>query len=403
VARKTLDALVPVQQRKYANAFKANGYETLVYSRLKHGTPCSCQSSRRAQASILDEQTGKLKKGQMEKILTGGLSFRVNPYGVKEPMRDDLRAPRGGQSQPRDEQIYDVLDNSKPVADWELEDDVLDNPNATVTRAANGDEDDAQADIVDQTADDASELVDIEAYANDSKCAVCFGTGYVGGFTLLNGLRLVICTQWPAISNLVGTIEPNRVPHSFFTTDVSFTVTLPKGVIGVDAFRLWNNDLQIHPLTITIDGLSYSMDLLRAFCDGRPHTFRFQFERLTYFTHVELQFNLSAIPALFDFPRGTFGANMQNVENLEDMQLYASPEIPNIEREDMLVECTLGKALVVSSVTDWKTNKRDILGWDVNVRALQPSELLNLLPRRHPTHQKSTYMIRDNIDGGRRT
>lgn len=402
VARRTLDALVPIQQRKYANAFEANGYETLVYNRLRHGVACSCQADRRAQATVLG-QDGKLKPGQMEKLLTGGLNFKISPYGVKEPMREDLRSARGGATQPNDARKYDVAGNSKPLADFDLESDDLDNPYATNTQAANGDEDDAQADIVDQSIDDASENFDAEEYLNDSKCAVCFGTGYVGGFSLLNGLRLVLSTQWADITDLQGTIELNRNPHSFFVTSVSFQAVFPKGVIGVDTFRVWNNDIQIHAQTIEIDNLTYSMDLLRAKCDGLPHTITLTFERLTYFTHVELQFNMSTQRALFEFPRGSFGSNMQLIENLEDMQLNASPAIPNIEREDMLVECTLGKVLVVSAVTDWKTAKRDILGWDVTVRALQPAELLNLLPRRHPVHQKTTYMVRDNSDGVRRT
>ncbi len=401
VARKTLEALVPVQQRKYANAFEANGYETLVYNRLKHGLACSCQGDRRAQATVLGED-GKLKPGQMEKLLTGGLSFKVSPYGVKEPMREDLRVPRGGKPQPNDDRKYDVMDNDVPLADFDLESDDFDNPNATQTTAKNGDEDDAQ-DIIDQTTDDASENFDGEEYQNDSKCAICFGTGYVGGFSLLNGYRLVMSTQWPSILTLAGTIELNRQPHAFFANNVVFQATLPKGAIGVDTFRVWNNDIQIHPSAITIDGLSYSMDLLRAFCDGTPHQIGLAFDRMTYFTHVELQFNTSDQRALFEFPRGSFGSNMQLVENLEDMQLNASPAIPQIEREDMLVECTLGKAMVVQSVQDWKTAKRDILGWDVTVRALQPAELLNILPRRHPVHQKTTYMVRDNSDGQRRT
>lgn len=401
VARKTLDALVPIQQRKYANAFEANGYETLVYNRLKHGLACSCQGDRKAQATVLGED-GKLKPGQMEKLLTGGLSFKIGPYGVKEPMREDLRAIRGGKAQPNDDRKFDVMDNDKRVADFDLESDDLDNPYATKTKAQNGDEDDAQ-DILDQTTDDVSQNFDGEEYVNDSKCAICFGTGYVGGFSLLNGLRMVICTQWTDITAMAGTIEINRQPHAFFTTSVSFRAVFPKGVIGVDTFRVWNNDIQIHAQSIAIDNLPYSMDLLRAKCDGLPHIITLTFERLTYFTHVELQFNMSDQRALFDFPRGSFGSNMQLVENLEDMQLNASPAIPNIEREDMLVECTLGKVLIVQSVTDWKTAKRQILGWDVMVRALQPAEILNLLPRRHPIHQKTTYMVRDNSDGVRRT
>jgi hypothetical protein len=211
-------------------------------------------------------------------------------------------------------------------------------------------------------------------------------------------------TQWdPAKLSVSGTIEANRIPHAFMADRVDFTVTLPKGVVGVDTLRCWNNDRQTFPSSILIDNLPYSVGLLRAFCDGREHTVSILHDKLTYWTHLELQFNLSTQRALFELPRKTDGSNMQLVEAAEDMQLNVSPMVPNLDREDLLIECTLGKAMVVQSVTDWKTAKREILGWDASIRVLQPSEILNLLPRRRTTHQKSTYMVRDNQDGRRRT
>lgn len=404
VAKTMLDRVVPVQQRRYANALEVNGYETLVYNRLRHGTACSCQNRRGAAATVLDER-GKLKPGHMDELLTGGLSFKVQPYGTREPMRSDLRAVRGAGPAKHDDQMFDGAEDGEDLADFDL-DGEFDNPNTTVTHAANGDVDNNQdQDIIDnQDLDDEAEVFDGETYVNDSKCAVCFGTGFVGGFSLLNGLRLVMCTQWDATKlTIQGTIEANQIPNAFMSTRVDFKATLPKGVIGIDTFRVWNNDKQTQPSSILIDNLPYSVGLCRAFCDGREHTISILYDKLTYFTHVELQFNLSTTRALFELPRKTDGSNMALAEAAEDMQLNCSPSIPSLEREDMLIECTLGKAMIVQSVTDWKTSKRDILGWDASIRVLQPSELLNLLPRRRTVHQKSTFMVRDNSDGRRRT
>lgn len=401
VAKQMLERSVPVQQRRYANAFEVNGYETLVYNRLRHGLACSCQNRRGSAATILDE-SGKLRPGHMDELLTGGLSFKVQPYGTREPMRGDLRAIRGAGPAKHDDQMFDGAEDSDALTDYDIDDD-FDSPNTTRTHAADGDVDDV-LDDTGQNPDDESEIFDAEEYVNDSKCTVCFGTGFVGGFSLLNGLRLVMSTQWdPAKLSVSGTIEANRIPHAFMADRVDFTVTLPKGVVGVDTLRCWNNDRQTFPSSILIDNLPYSVGLLRAFCDGREHTVSILHDKLTYWTHLELQFNLSTQRALFELPRKTDGSNMQLVEAAEDMQLNVSPMVPNLDREDLLIECTLGKAMVVQSVTDWKTAKREILGWDASIRVLQPSEILNLLPRRRTTHQKSTYMVRDNQDGRRRT
>lgn len=403
VAKQMLERVVPVQQLRYANALEVNGYETMVYSRLKHGTVCSCQSRRGAAATLLDEN-GKLKPGHMDTLLSGGLSFRVQPYGTKDPQRSDLRDIRGAEQQKEGDDVFLDDDGGNQLADFDIEDD-LENPHTTVTHAPNEDEEDAQ-DIIDHSElDDNTTGFDAEQYTNDTKCAICFGSGYVGGFSLLNGLRLVLTTQWDqtALRLVNGTIETNRTPYSFMSQEVQFTVVFPKGVAGVDTFRVWNNDMQTHPSAILIDNLPYSMDLLRAFCDGRAHTLTVKHDKLTYWTHVELQFNLSDKIERFELPRKTDGSNMSMVDPAEDMALNASPTIPDLQREDVLVECTLGKALIVNSVTDWKTSKRNILGWDVNARVIQPAELLNLLPRRRSTHQQTTWMVRDNADGRRRT
>jgi hypothetical protein len=394
-----LDRVVPVQQRRYANAFEVNGYETLLYQKLRHGVPCSCQNHRGAAATILDE-SGKLRPGHMDELLTGGLSFRVQPYGTREPMRGDLRAIRGAGPAAHEEQMFDGAEDGVPLDDYEIEDD-FENPNTTITHADDGDVTDNQDN--DNELDDESEIFDAEDYVNDTKCCICFGTGWVGGYSLLNGLRMVLSTQWgPNKLSIDGTIETKRSPHAFMATRVDFTAVLPKGVVGVDTFRIWNNDRQTFPSQLLIDNLPYSVGLLHAFCDGREHTISVLHDQLTYWTHAELQFNLSTQRALFELPRKTDGSNMQLTEAAEDMQINVSPQVPNIEREDILVECTLGKGMVVQSATDWKTAKRDILGWDVNVRVLQPNEIVNMLPRRRSTHQKSTYMVRDNMDGSRR-
>ena len=72
---------------------------------------------------------------------------------------------------------------------------------------------------------------------------------------------------------------------------------------------------------------------------------------------------------------------------------------------DVIVESQLGKILVVQSVDTWKTRQRSILGWEIQVRVIQPQELFRILPARGRIKSKdrTTEFSRDNVRGGYRT
>jgi hypothetical protein len=396
VAKRSLKDIIPVQQRKYANAFEVQGYETIVYQRLWHGRACSCQDHRGASASYLDSE-GKLNAGVMDSLLSGGLEFKVNRYGAQSPVRPDLRVT---PSRFQDGQVMDGDQFGKNPAYDIVSDDIDDIFATTVT----------SEDVVgvnglstSRTLDEASEIFDGEAMLNDTKCGMCFGSGYIGGFSVLNGQRMILHTRTPDISNINGTIEYNQVPHAFYASTVEFSVMLPKGVVGLDVFRVWRNDKMVYPENLLIDGLPFSNALLIALCDGRSHQLTIGFNEMSYFTHVEMQFNLSRVQALFELPRLSGNSNMSLQDATDDLSINASPAIPMLKREDVLVESTFGKALIVASCNPWNDRDRNVLGWDVQTRVIQPAELLNHLPRRKVLDQKSTFMVRDNMSGGRRT
>ena len=403
VAKRTLQTLIPIQQRKYANAFEVNGYEAIVYNRLRTGIACSCQARRSAGATLLDE-SGKLSPGHMDQLLTGGLEFKVNTYGARIPMRTDLREIRGFKPKIREDQFFDGLEDETEIPDFEIGDTSQSNP--FVNRVQGDTSNFTNGPVNNQTLDDLSESFDGEAYTNDTKCTVCMGSGYVGAFSILNGLRLVLSTQWSSLGTVSGSIETNVSPHRFRASLVEFNVVLPRGFVGIDSFRIWDNDTQVVPDDVLLDGLPFSTNLLAALCDGRSHKISIvwnEIEDRSTFSHVELQLNLSTKRALFELPRMQEGSNMALEDATEDLSVNASPEIPSIRREDILVESTFGKVLIVSSSNFWNDNQRNVLGWDLQTRVIQPSELLHFLPRRTLIRQKATYLVRDNGSGIRRT
>ena len=396
VAKQALTDLIPLQQKKYANAFEVMGYETLVYNRMTQGQICSCQSSRKVFTTLLQED-GKMPEGKINEMLTGGLEFTVNPYGARNPGRQDLRAIRGAPPLIRQDQIYgELLDESQNQPPFDHSSPDLSDPytNSTSADGINGPNQQGM------DLDDFVENFDTNLDVSSSKCGACYGTGFVGGYTLLNGWRLTLVPNLPEIVEVDGTIEGNIVPFAFYAKRVQMEFVLPKGYVCLDSFKVWNNLTMVFPDSITIDGLDYSQQLLAAFCDGRMHTVEVHFDELTYWTHLEIQIGLSDTPALIEFPRLNKSSNTSLQDLTDEVQINASPVIPRLTTRDVLVESTFGKAFLIESSNFWNDNKRNVLGWDCQARVLQPTEMLSKLPRRKVLKQRTTNPSRGNMNTG---
>jgi hypothetical protein len=200
-----------------------------------------------------------------------------------------------------------------------------------------------------------------------------------------------------------GTIEANQTPHSFFATEVEFTVVLPKGFVYLDCFRVMNKEDQIVPDEVTIDDLPYSVELFAALCDGLPHTIKVTFEDMTYWTHLEVQVCQTRHPALIEFPKLVQGSDLSRLNPTEDVSLNGSPLIPHMSRYDVVVESTFGQPFLITNATFWNDANRNVHGWDCNARVIQSSELLALLPRRRKLSQRPTNLVRNNVSGTNRT
>lgn len=399
VAKEAIRDLMPVQQRKYDNVFKVQGYESLVYNRLTQGLACSCQSHQKVFTTLLGED-GKMPIGTMNDLLTGGMEFKIQPYGSRASGRDDLRPIRKIPPLVRDDQLYGELtsedsllgDNVGPLESPYIDRTPLGTP------GERGDNGPVQID----TLDDAVEMFDTNILDySSSKCTVCFGTGFVGGYSVLHSWRKVFTGHSPECFAVTGTIEANEIPNRFFATSVTFKTILPKGFVYLDAFKVWNNDQRVTPDQVQIDTLPYSDQLLAAFCDGRVHSITLKFQDLTYWSHLEVQIGLSRETAMIEFPKLTSGTAIEVRDLTEDVSIVGSPSIPKLSTYDVLVESTFGKAFVVGSSSWWNDRDRNVLGWDVTARVIQPSELLHNLPRRRQLNQRNTTLVRDNGRGPR--
>jgi len=424
VASSSLDRIAPVQARKYDAAFRVAGYSGILYNRLTSGVRCACTDHSKLASSRLGLD-GKADSGLISSLLTGG-EFGVREYGTapartaqesrdtleiqplsylmagiaypdetnKPPSLFDVDAPMGTGYMPATMSDHYSTDPNSPTARTIVSSGT--GPNGPV----------ADSDLVE-------EIIDLGLHNpggmgnTDASCPVCFGSGFVGGFSVYRGWRRVLLPYAPeATLPPYAVVELLDKPARAMTDWCDFTVSLPSGVVSVDSVRVYMDDQMVDGARVLVDSVEITsdQDIVR-FCDGKPHIVRVSLPDDTCtFSHLELQFNQSTESAYFEFPKQTKSSDMSLLERTEPFQITFSPLVPMVKTQDIVVESVTGKVLQVKSTTGWNDHRSRILGWESDVRPVQPHELYTLLPRRRPTYlPKVVTHVRDNSTGKLRT
>lgn len=365
VASSAISGIASVMQQRNIAAFRVQGIEACLYNHLSAGHICSCQGKSKKINSRLNEE-GKASQGFINGILTGE-TFNTSQFGI-----DDSG-----------------LESYVPeTADYPAKNDFLPSPEDTNP--------DLSGDL------SLDEIVgDFDASAlgiTDSTCPICFGTGYIGGFSLYNGFRLVIpCEEFTLPAD--GELLIQNTPFSAKTTYAAADVVLPKGTVSVDAFRLLNGFKIADSFTVLIDGLPVSANTILAKSDGRKHTVTIVSSSRAEFTHLEIQLNLSAESVYMEVPKLNKSSSVSILDSTDPFQILLSPNIPHVDKLDIITESMWGKALMVQDVSWHNTKERQMLGWECNARVVQQQEVFNFLPRRQriATKQQTTNAAIGNM------
>jgi hypothetical protein len=398
IAKRTIKQVMGIQQKRYDNAFMVQGYECLVYNLLDAGRPCSCAAKHKALAGRLD-QDGKLSNGDINNMITNSMEFKVTPYGQRPANTptwseiNELAAhPRGDLVERNAE---DVNQQEPPL---EYIDTDAENP-AVNTVEPDGDTFGVNGPVqgVDTIADIEDTDFDPENFElNDVACPICMGTSYVGGVSLLGGWRRVLVphdTDFETDGTFDSLSSPLRIEGARWLRQ---TFVFPRGCWLIDSLKVWDTNQRVHG-TMYVDDMPVAQerDFLR-YCDGKRHTLMFVFANTVNFTHVEIQVALSDKASLIEFPRLGQSGDPSKIDNTDDVQILASPEIPIVRRKDLIVESSFGKMFQIMNCQLWNDKDRSVLGWDMNARVVQPQELYSLLPRRKVLKQKTTFEARNN-------
>jgi hypothetical protein len=391
VAEKAVVEITPVQQRRYYDAFRVQGIECIHYSRMFSGLPCSCQSAGKQINGFLGED-GKASAGVVNSLITGAppMEFNVTPYNhnqqryVKDMSVTSPYAPVN-----KNQGVFDIAvtgtDTDIPFADL-------------INGRGTGDNGPVESVTIDDMVGDfdASMLG-----FSDVSCPICFGTGFTGGFTPYHAHRQVLTVADVQVVN--GELDLLERPLSATCTGINVITILPRGAIGCDVFRVWAGS-NPQPAIFTIDGTTIAnIPQLLGFCDGKPHVIGAT--GLTKFTHLEIQFTLSTESVYFEFPKRSSSNNIALLEQDDPFNVIMSPNLPHLQSMDVIVEQQRGKTLLVQNVNPWNTRNRNMLGWEAQVRVIQPQEMYRILPARGRTQVKNptTNLVRDNVTGPRRT
>lgn len=355
VAARLTETLAPMHQQKMQAAFRVQGHTGTLYNKLNCGVVCQCLTKSQQVAGLSPD--GKAASGVINRVLTGA-QFGIESYD-----------PLNGKGD--NEEDYNTQ-----FDDWGAD--------------FNGGELSGFTDRTLQPSDtnqDFNDGLDIEFGSlglTDIACPVCFGSGYVGGFSVLKGFRIVVpAFQLETLSELDPlTFELSPGTHTFQTV-------LPLGVRRLEAFRVFNGRSRV-PFEVLIDGLPAAGRAVQTYFDGRAHLITLSCS--TKITHVEIQGSVGDSSVHFEFPKRAKSADLSMLERGEPFQVLLSPEIPHVDTGDVIVENGQGKVLVVQGVTPWKTKAQQNFGFEIQVRVAQPAELWYILPRTRTSNQPAVNM-----------
>lgn len=439
VAKRAVARITDTQNRRYDAAFQVQGYSGILYSKLKNGLACMCRGKAKLVSRLSED--GKMDAGTLNELLSGGQNFGVLPYGTKQSDTQVYKAEttRWSPSMPS----FGVVGSSNSLTPSTTLPSIFSTDSDTPTTIVGSHFDrygydnsidpsistvlpkETSGNVVSSSINgyinisgdmesikEEMDVVNITEHS-DYACPVCFGSGFVGGWSILNGWRKVLVPfdTETAVLDADTTIEVrNYFPSAAIPSgSISWNLHFPRGGVSVDALRVWNGESIIRPLSILIDGsiINSEHGVLR-FCDGGMHKITILLDSSpevpSVVSHVEIQVNQSTNTANFELPKTTRDGQVDKLDSLLPFQIVLSPLVPMVMSSDLIVESTMGKHLLITEVTDWKTNKRVALGWEAQVRTIQPQEILNILPVRKPVQvQKRPPVVIDNAFGGRRT
>lgn len=401
VAQQRIDNLVSAANRRHAEALKTDGTLGYLFIKQRMGRTCTCQLRETTSSPFtLNQALTPTNTGLDDSVGPGttdepGLAsaFRVRDYsGIFANSLTNAAPPQGSSLQ----EIHQRRMANR--SDFETAEMIPVEEDADVNDIL------AMADDL-QDPDDAARQKQpslARLYGGEkSPCGICFGSGFVNGYQLHAGQRIVLDASESYPMTLVDCeISRSTAPYSFViersgTKFVQWTVTLPTYFHSVLAISVRNNvDPAVGFLLEAHTGNGNWQTLTPQFlnsCNGTPTTLTVRVMPVTSdapgtsqftFTHVDIMVQIAS-PLVVNMP--TFASTL-DYEQFDVLQTLSGVEfpasIPMLDREAVLVERKYNQAWGVSEVEQRRTGKNQTFNNVVSLRLIQQYEtkfLFNLV------------------------
>lgn len=380
--------------QQYKEALNTDGFSIYVWSRSLRGNICSCQK----------------KTDMVKPIPTDTKTKSLKSSGSKP---NDLWQIKRALPTPA-QQANDFYDEIQEFNNT-TGDETSSKLGREIYTTAIGEEDSGLLSI----GNDRSVLFGGQ---DKTRCGICFGYGYVDGYSLYNGQRIVLeSTKVNSISGFVSNTE--KLPLSFSSplrldSYVEWIVELPTYYQRVMGVNIRNNLKSVEGLIaiFSIDnGITWKVlnatnidsgfgapqrAIIRVVVNnttqdnivnidpqyGISSSTGLEYVRSATsdpieFTHLEIFYIMGDMPKA-QMPNFTRPTNFEFFDVLVQAQMEVGADISWIDREYIIGDSKHGLLWKVVDATPKLTSLRQVLGYDLSLRLVQNSEqvyLLNLL------------------------
>lgn len=346
------------------NAIKASGITARVYLSKRAGVKCTCFGK---ETTVLD--------------LDGNL-----PDAVLEGLFSPDTAPIAPKPEPTKDETYDDLDgnNTFSMVDDTPEVISIDSDGVATTEPVT-----VNADGFSVDQDDFIEyLEDDMGFTSESanRCGVCFGIGWVGGYSLFRGNRQVLAVGTE--NSMTGSTYINKdvSPHKFSAegldeVTVAFQMTVPYGA-KIISYKLVNNT-DIIPeedySAFVVDRVENPVMTMDTLATGRPILLRIKSNE--EFTHLELSYNTQGVNIPVDIEQLSTGAFSKSFSDSDvEGTMHIHSDVQQLTKHSILKDSKYGRMWYVKNVTPHQQNTTsEVITWSADVRLIQPHEIFALL------------------------
>jgi hypothetical protein len=404
VATTSLQQMAPLFQKQYENALEVNGYDCLYFMIKRTGRVCTCRSApaQTQTGTVQLDDDGKASPEDINRILTGS-DFKINSYGpTNKSGFDDLQIGLSTSEEQAPGKSRSSSKRGKTMDDFEASSVDISIPNS---RNQGYETDDPAIE-----SDNDNPI----GHGTDLACAVCFGTGFVGGFDLFRGVKIT-CDTTHEPSTITGLRLKNTVhPYVFESFKVGatadFKVLLPRGAVSIESVRVFENTSTLwggYKIEVFDDVWTTPVELtgmgpqLLQFCTGRECTVRLtvtdkaaaSLDSPFRFSHIDIQVLMSDVPTRIDYPHFNHTSDPAVLDGTQEVSLNLPPTVPYCYPNDMVFDKQTHKLWRIESSEDFTDRILNPHGYTCQARLVQPFELLSLVSARFHSPRRSAKLM----------